>query len=457
MKVIFVVADSLRRDHLGCYGNEWIVTPHIDAFAKDCALFENAYTGSFPTLPNRTDLFTGRFGFPWRGWAPLERTDVVVAQVLGDNGVPSMLINDTPHMCKEAYYYQRGFTAYDWSRGQEYDPLVLDHSTPIEYTCDPKKLRDGEGRHKQIILNSAHRRVETDWICPRTYTKAIDWLCLNRNREDFLLWLDGFDPHEPWDPPQWYTDLYDPGYKGEVVDCPWYGENTLVTKREAQHTQALYAGEVTMVDTWFGRLLDTLKLTGIYDDALVVFTTDHGHYLCRDNDHNMFGKFMLKPIPPKLKGRRPTPDDWQPLYDSITHIPLLVKFPKALGAGKRMRQIVQPCDLSATILDALKIKPPKTFHGRSILPMVKGKARKIRDFAITAYHGNLLQYCDATWHYTTFEKHRPAMLHNIEDDPDMNRDLKRAHPAMAKKLHNRVIEFLMSIECPGEQLALYEA
>jgi len=368
-----------------------------------------------------------------------------------------MLINDTPHMCKEAFYYQRGFTAYDWVRGQEYDPLKLDARIPTDqlYTCDPAKLRDGLGRHQQIIANGFTRRDESDWLCAQVYTKAMNWVAANRSREDYLLWVDGFDPHEPWDPPAWYTDLYDPGYDGQVVDCPNYGKNTLVTKREAQHTQALYAGEVTMVDVWFGRLIETLKVTGQYDDACIVFTADHGHYLCRDNDHGMFGKFMLKPFGAARRNRKPRASDWQPLYDPISHIPLLIKLPKGVAAGKTRKQLVQPCDLTPTILDLFGIKPPKVYHGKSLLSLAKGKTSTGRDFTLTAYHGNLLQYCDGTWHYTTFEGHRPAMLHNIQQDPDMNTDLAKRMPDRAKKIHQIVVDYLGSIDAPAEQIERY--
>ena len=78
MNVIFIMNDTFRRDHLGCYGNSWIQTPHLDGFAQHAAVFEQFYAASYPTVPNRWDLATGRFGFPFRGWQPPEswRCDV---------------------------------------------------------------------------------------------------------------------------------------------------------------------------------------------------------------------------------------------------------------------------------------------------------------------------------------------------------------------------------------------
>jgi len=67
MNTIFILIDTLRRDHLGCYGNDWIQTPHFDALAQKSVVFHRAYLGSYPCMPARRDMWTGRFEFPWRG------------------------------------------------------------------------------------------------------------------------------------------------------------------------------------------------------------------------------------------------------------------------------------------------------------------------------------------------------------------------------------------------------
>ena len=81
MNVIVIIADSLRRDHLGCYGNPWISTPNLDRFAPECALFEEAYSEGLPTLPTRTAWWTGRYTFPFRGWQHLEPSDALLAEL----------------------------------------------------------------------------------------------------------------------------------------------------------------------------------------------------------------------------------------------------------------------------------------------------------------------------------------------------------------------------------------
>jgi arylsulfatase A-like enzyme len=118
MNCIFVVADSLRRDHLGCYGNEWISTPNLDAFAAESAAMQDAYQSSHPTLPNRQDHFTGRYGFPSYGWGPLPQDKTVLSQILGEAGFLTALIGDTYHMFKEGNWFHRGFSTWRWIRGQ---------------------------------------------------------------------------------------------------------------------------------------------------------------------------------------------------------------------------------------------------------------------------------------------------------------------------------------------------
>ncbi|MGD8239468.1 MAG: sulfatase-like hydrolase/transferase, partial [Armatimonadota bacterium] len=98
MNVIVVIADSLRVDHLGCYGNEWIRTPHLDALAAESTRFMHAYSEGLPTLPTRTAFWTGRFTFPFRGWQHLEHDDILLAEVLWDQGYTSALITDVYHM-----------------------------------------------------------------------------------------------------------------------------------------------------------------------------------------------------------------------------------------------------------------------------------------------------------------------------------------------------------------------
>ena len=132
MNVIVIVTDSLRPDYMGCYGSTWVKTPHLDAFAKESTLVKYAYSEGLPTMPTRTAWWTGKYTFPFRGWQPLELTDVLLAEYLWDRGFVSAMITDVYHMHKPSYNCGRGFDYVQFIRGQEYDPYILDGSIDVE-------------------------------------------------------------------------------------------------------------------------------------------------------------------------------------------------------------------------------------------------------------------------------------------------------------------------------------
>ena len=101
MNVIVLVNDTFRRDHVGCYGNTWIQTPNLDRFAQRSAIFDQYYAASYPTVPNRWDISSGRFGFPTLGWQPLNPGDVTWGQVMSRHGVHTQMIWDTPMARKQ--------------------------------------------------------------------------------------------------------------------------------------------------------------------------------------------------------------------------------------------------------------------------------------------------------------------------------------------------------------------
>jgi len=439
VNVIVVMLDSLRRDHVGCYGNR-AKTLNLDGFAKEAAIFEEAYTASFPTLPNRTDHFTGRYTFPLHDWSPLPADESVLAETVGHHGIISMLIGDTYHMFKDNYFFTRGFAGWYWNRGQEGDRLTTDADIPIVYPCAKEKIRWWErGRYENIIRNRYYRRVETDWFAPGTITKAMQWLEHNYKHKSFLLWIDLFDPHEPWDPPQYYIDMYDPDYSlEEDCDYPVYGPANRFSERELQHTRARYAAEVTMVDRWFGRLLEKIDDLRLTEKTMVMFTSDHGHYLGYPGDDGLIGK----PIGPKG------------LMDSLIHIPLLVRMPDGTAAGKRIKGIVQPVDTMPAILEFFGIPKPKECHGQSYLPLIKGEMHHRKEYALSGRNNRVTHLSNSKWSYGCFQKGlewRKAVLFDLEKDPFQQNNIIEQEKGIAKELHEKLIQFLKSINVPESQ------
>ena len=367
MRFILIISDTLRADHLGCYGNKWISTPHIDAFARESVVFENSYCASFPTVLNRRDLLTGCYTFTYTPWAPMRQEELVLPEMLREAGFVSMMCTDNPHILENGYHFDKGFDGFEWIRGQESDRWKTSPSE-ISYRCDPSKIRGGT-HYLHHRRNASDWQYESDTFTARTMSAAMRWLEKNSKLEEFFLYVDAFDPHEPWDAPQWYVDRYDPNYSGDIVDYPRYDYASYLSKEELRHCRALYAAEVTLIDRWVGQLLQKIKDLGLDDNTTVIFTSDHGFLL---GEHGIIGKTIIGE------------DDLQyiPLYEEINHVPLIVKMPSC--KPRRNKALVQPPDVTATIVDLSGAPNPGTMDGTSFAGVLRGEAETHRDFAVSS-------------------------------------------------------------------------
>jgi arylsulfatase A-like enzyme len=464
LNVILIVNDTFRRDYLGCYGNSWIKTPSLDAFARRAAAFEQYYIASYPTVPNRWDMLTGRFGFPSRGWQPLDPTDVTLAQVLARHGVHTQMIWDTPMLGMHDYNYTRGFRGVYFSHGQKGDPWITDPSLPIRFKAQPHKIKNLNSM-ASYWRNHYGRKYEREYCVARTMSAAMDWLETNHRRpktvghESFFLYIDMWDPHEPFDCPWYDYQLYgDPGYDGDWILYPNYGRATYLTEAERQNARDLYAGQVTLVDRWVGYFLDLAERLGLFEDTLILWTTDHGHLF---GEHGLWGKSGAE------LGR---------LYEITTRIPLLVYHPQGRGAGQRVQGIVQPPDLFPSILEFLGAPIPNGIDGRSFWPTLDGG--RIRDYAFasrfpptaadpthTAVEGatfdgwagsdRIVEPSTITsdeWAYICAPQGLPSELYNLKSDPDQANNVIDQYPQVAERLHGEWIAFLREHGAPEARI-----
>ncbi len=376
LNIIVVVSDTFRYDYCGFNGNGTIQTPDLDRFAAEAVAFDRHYVSSFPTIPTRTDWFTGRFSFPSHGWRALDPEVPVLAGVLGHAGYLGQLIIDNPHMMKGSNHFDRGFEGACWLRGQEGD-TYLTRFNRLHRTMPADKTRPKPQRYGHPLVD-IHRTTNIDWaweedrFAARTLRTASRWLEENYKSERFLLWVDCFDVHEPWDPPEYWVERYDPEYTGPPMMHPNYGPADIYTPAELQNLRAHYAGEVSMISRWFGRLLQKLEDVGLRDRTAVVFTSDHGMFL---GEHNRTGKSNIWPGDTRR---------W-PLYEEVAHIPLLIRAPGVAPA--RVQALVQPPDLMPTLLDVARVTPPSELHGRSLLPLLRGEASAHRGVVVSGAHG----------------------------------------------------------------------
>ena len=432
MNYILVVVDSFRQDYLGCYGNDWIKTANIDAFAAESAIFENVRSEALPTVPVRRTLCTGKRVFPFedtpqpkglyvkrRGWRPLRESDITVAEVLHDQGYATGFIADTYHMFKPTMNFHRGFDCWQWIRGQEND---MYKSQPLEGVDLGRYAKQGMNTRvlEQYFKNAVERRGEEDYQAPKVFRAAMKWLEENHKHEKFFLWIDSFDPHEPWDPPAYYVDMYDPGYKGVEIVYPGGVRVDQLTPAELKHMRALYAGEVTMVDRWFGRFMDKIRELGLAENTVMVLMSDHGKI---HGEHGVIGMAS------------------QFVYTELYNIPFFIRHPKGEGAGKHISALAYNYDLVPTVFNLIGAKPPDDLDGLDLWPLVTDEKTELRDYLICA-HDQYVSVWTHKWLYAQGPETWGCRLYDLENDPAQSVNVAGDFPDIAVMMRERIDRFL---------------
>ena len=452
MKAIFIMADSFRRDHLGTYGNPWIRTPNLDRLAEMSVVFDQHYVGSFPTGPNRRDLHLGHGdvgGHKFNPWIRIRDDETTLAQQLNRAGVHTMMVTDVQNGATGGANMFKGFQYYTCNRGQEGDNVWSDDMVPLEFPVPDDLIRYGHEMYRRVLINRAHRRVEDDYFAPGTYRIACEWLERNWQRDNFFLWIETFDPHEPWDPPPWYVEMYDPGYDGRVFENPHYGfyRRMGITERERDHMAARYAGECTMVDNCVGRLLHTLEKLGLLEEVAIFFTSDHGIYVGAQGDAGCIckpwfvgedGAWLVRGGPAKGK------ITYLPLRTGTMRTPLFIKMP-GITEGRRVDPIAQPWDVTPTILELFDAEPSPDHQGQSLLPIIRGEQTASDPYAFNGNNSGSAKHRQAInqdWLYTCWPtgESEPWLI-DLKNDPSQEKNVAQEYPHICREMHDALAEF----------------
>ncbi len=405
--VVVVLLDSLNRHMLGSYGGTEFATPNLDRFAQRATRFTRHVTGSLPCMPARHDILCGALDFLWRPWGSIELWERSITAHLRDVGVTTMLVTDHPHLFETGgENYHTDFGGWDYVRGHEGDPWKtwLDPSwigvpsPPAREAAWFWQRRLGDLApviDRAYDRTRTHFRTEDDFPGPKTMSAAAAWLADAASNagddERWMLFIDEFDPHEPFDTPAEWTGLYESEtWEGERLIWPPYvvgGRSAgMLTEGEARHIRANYGAKLSMIDHWFGRVLDELDRSGRWDDTAVIVCTDHGHYLGDD----------------RVNGTGDTVDLWGkpmvPQFEPLGHMPLLIHWPGAL-AGATCDALTTAVDLHATLADVFGVSVTHRTHGRSLVPLLTGEATAVRDWAIGGVFGNWVQVTDGRRKY----------------------------------------------------------
>ncbi len=374
MKTILIMMDTLNRHMLKSYCEKGeAITPNIDRLAARSMVFENHYIGSAPCMPARRDILTGRLNFLERGWGPIEPFDVTFPRILKQKGVFSHIVTDHCHYVEtggDGYIQQ--YNTWDMIRGQETDVWASQVREP-EY---PEEYIGRVGRAYQC--NRQRFKTDADYPTPKTFAAATQWLKDNRGADDFFLQVEVFAPHEPFDATEEFKAMYPDDFH-KVYEWPRYdtlGEDE--TPEALEHLRHMYCASLTMADKWLGKMLDEMDEQGVWDDTLVIFTSDHGHML---GEHNATGKNRFH------------------AWNEMSRIPLFVHLPGDKRAGQRVQAVTQNIDIMPTLLDYYGVDwDPSKLHGRSWMPIFDG-VEKIRDYAIYGWFGKPVNITDGQYTY----------------------------------------------------------
>ncbi len=434
MNVVLIVIDSLRKDHIGAYGGNGAQTPNLDSFAKESLKFTQAHPESAPTIPARRAIHTGDRSFPFRdwaprpdfdvqlyGWQPILREQATLAETLRDDGYSTMFVTDTLHMFRPSYNFHRGFDVFEFIRGQEKD-LYRPQSQRPEGALE-KCLIGGptaprtEEILSQYLANTVGRESEEDWFSPRVFGRGAELLEAAREMQPFFLTVDSYDVHEPWDPPQKYIDLYDEAYNGPEPYVPSYGSSDYLTERQLKRMRALYAAEVTMVDTWLGRFMEKAEELGLTGNTLFVVLSDHGVLL---GEHGITGKQAYA------------------TYTQLIDVPFFIRHPQGKGAGETSDYYASTHDVAPTILGSLGVKQKQPMQGQDLTAILDGNEPEERSHFTLGYDDHVWTRDDR---YVMISRNdgANARLYDMQEDPDQNNNIASANPEIVKRMFEEYV------------------
>jgi len=405
--LILIAIDSLRADHMSLYGYERLTTPHIEKFAREGTVFENAFSPHIPTTSGYCAMLTGMDCFT---------TGVVALRHMGDIGGGVATLAEI--LRKEGYNTSSvGFKGNPASRG--FDNYIDYSSWGGGADCRSPKAENLNA----VAIPELKRLAQAD--------------------KPFFLLLRHMDPHSPYLPPAPFDRLF---YGGDEFDptnesmkpvfefkpfCDYFATWMPPGVTDKDYVIAQYDGAVAYMDASIGKFLEATSALGLDGNTLVVLDSDHGETLY---DHDCYF-------------------DHHGLYEPTLVVPLVFRLPKRVPAGARIRGNTTLVNVTPTILDLLRIKTSIRFDGKSLVPAMNGRRRPPdTEFYITECtwmrkHG----WRTPEWKYIhalepDFHFKPEVELYNLIDDPDVTVNLARKEKKVCAMLEERMLDWIAKRE-----------
>jgi arylsulfatase len=453
--ILWYCTDQQRFDTIHALGNPQIHTPVLDGLVSNGIAFNRAYTQSPICTPSRASFLTGRYPAAHHvhrnGNDVFPESERLVTRILADSGYDCALAGKL-HLSRakgrveirpdDGYrrFHWSHHPAPDWPAGHGYDSWLRD-----EKRVDPIELFASYRGKEFGVPAELH---QTTW-CTEMALRFLD----EPRGGPWLLSLNPFDPHPPFDAPEEYLRRYDP----ETLPLPIAGPDDVEHQRrlagidqqtreairfgapadpdanardndpnrdrasepprsyDPRQVKASYYGMIELIDTQLGRLLDRLESTGEIDNTIVVFTSDHGELL---GDHGLL-----------YKGCR--------FYDGLVRVPLIISWPAKWKSGLEANGLVELVDIAPTLLEAAGLEIPAGMQGRSLAPVLAGEtsADEIKRHVTSEYwdaivcpdgrqdHTHATMFFDGRMKSVIYHGHRLGELYDLEADPHEISDL----------------------------------
>jgi len=404
--ILLLTIDTLRPDHLGCYGYPAIQTPAIDALAKDGTLFQQAIAQIPHTGPSFTSILTGLYPHTHgmrHNNDPLDPSITTLPELLKREGYATSAFVSGHPLRRHLSGLDQGFDLYQ-DRFSYFDGFKL--LRPLE-------------RLQWVNIQIERRAEDVDAL-------VIPWIKRNAERP-FFSWIHYYDPHTPYHPPL-PQGLATPSLKKTLrgqAKHQWLGVTENEIDTETLHNMKfLYDQEIVYTDRSVGRLLSFLKENDLLDKTLIVFVSDHGESFGHDYLFNHAAQ----------------------IYDETVRIPLIFRYPKSIPQGKRYMAQVQSIDLFPTLLSLVKIPLPFPVQGQVIdfsRPTGSPYAYFETPLAMRRrFLGFLKGIRSPHWKFIVSLSDETQELYDLQKDPDETQNVIRQFPEEAETLHRVLTTWL---------------
>lgn len=425
--ILLIVMDATRADHLSCYGYHRKTTPYIDNLAKEGVIYENAYSTAAWSLPSVASMFTSSFPsqhgyhaeimivkpeediFHVRKELRVKGFDFTLASILNSQG-----------------YKTVGFSCCPW----------VSHSTNLSQGFEEfyQMWRDD--------VENVNRKVKS-------------WL-LNNYKTPFFMYIHYFEPHLLYTPKLPYRNLFienaeqtlqveDKMFKVENFAYKYIAREIKLSKEEIKALIPLYDAEIRELDEGINEVIGYLREADILENTLIIITADHGENL---GEHQLMDHLLC-------------------LYDSLLHVPLIIRYPKLFSPGLREQNLVQTIDIFPTIVEVLRINFNKAskLQGQSLVPS-RGKQR-IRQFVFAEHESpvEFLKWLNKKRSYFDISKYDRQLksirskdfkyiwssdgrdeLYHIKNDPGELDNIIKKMPKKALQMQTKLEDWLSSFE-----------